>query len=730
MHIKLRELMLPPLVIATALALLATCAVAQQTDPRTDLYLHRLPSAGDHLESVAPRPGVASEAKLPSMDGYALEIRPGDLITLRRNFARSIVDRTNALLGAGVQEAESTEAALSFARTAFSFSAATTRVHDLRGLALDSRTSQVMGFSQGFGQGEGASTLSLTRSVTTQTPYLGATTTATVQGLQFHSGLGKKGSDLLLKATQSESDAKGRPRELALQGALKLTFSGGEAPFTYFRSHKEATGLDVLTEKMDAVIPIAMNGQKAIAEYHHAFITTNGVEKGTRTIHLGLPLRLFGQNASFDHLIAGKNEGAGMAETATTRLTAPFKIAGGLFTSESVYLSLRQPGVASDTLRTKLLAPLFGGIATLQHQTVSTETAAGLTEQEQLAVILPNIKVGSRLAFTGQHVATDNSVGASTDVTNVSVTARPFKPWQIDAQWQINDVDPVGTTTSTQVRTRFAFNDKTALEGRLTEAQVIGTSPNTLRLLELVRDRGNSAFGLRAGVAYYGAAGVEMDDAHRFEITAGKPSSLALTASYSEYNPNTFARYPTDPTLAVSLQHGDPSRFAVRLRYEDQAARLEPLEAIEVAMKALGGTLQMSYQANPLGPDGKTVRDATQYDASIGRKLFGDLNLQLGYRHVDYDQATDLTAEHFRIQLDGGQEARGGKFALAYLSGDFAPRSTSPSVVTPGSTLDLSYARTWGSAGRVTLSIKRHTAASANLGDDSTEGRVEFTTAF
>jgi len=732
MQIKLRELIKPLVMIAAAVALTAGCAVAQEVPDRAEFYLHHLNSAAGHLESVIPGSlGPSTVGPMATPDSYDIEFRPGDLLSLRRSSSRTIVDRASAILGTAFQENATTEAALNLSsHTAFSFSSTTTSVSDIRGLALDSRTSQVMGLTQTFGQGEGASGLSLTQTVTTQSPRQGKSTTSTVRAMEFHSGLSKT-SDLMLKASQSQSDVPGGLRETNFQGALKLGFSGGEGPFAYTRHLREVGVTDILTEKIDAAIPIAMYGRTAIAEYHSAFTTTNsGVAIGTRTTHLGLPLRLFGQSANFDHLIVGQDKGAGMVETATSRLTTPFKIGGSLFTTEGAFISLRQPGVASDTLLTKLVAPLAGGTATLQHQTVTTETATGVVEQEQLAMILPTFKIGRHLSLTGQRVSTDTHGVMDQDVTNLSLVAQPLRPWQIEAQCQINDQSSSPTTTSTQLHTRIALNQKTALEGRLSEAQVPGASPNILRLVEFVHDRGNSGFGLRAGLASYEAPGVQIDGARRMEISAGKPSGLALTASYSEYNPSGFARYAAEPTIAVALQHGDPSHFAVRLRYEDQAARIEPLEAVEVAMKALGGTVQMSYQSNPLGPDGKTVRRADQYEASIGRKLFGDLNLQVGYRYLQYQDATTLTDEHFRIQLDGGREARGGKLAVAFSSGDFVPGRGTPSVVTPGSILDITYAHTWGGSGRLSLIVKHRTAASPTLGDDSTEGRLEFSSVF
>jgi len=233
---------------------------------------------------------------------------------------------------------------------------------------------------------------------------------------------------------------------------------------------------------------------------------------------------------------------------------------------------------------------------------------------------------------------------------------------------------------------------------------------------------------LRAGLASYEVPGATVENARRFEVAMGAPKTVAVSAAYSEYDPSSFSRLTGDGTVAVSLQHGSTDTFSVRCRYEDQPTRIEPLRAVELSMKALGGSVQLSYAANPLDPAGKVVRQASQYEAAVGRKIMGDVNLELGYRYLAYDD-DGAADQNIRIKLDGGKEDAGGKLALAFFTGDFT-RASGATATTIGSLLDLSYSHKWGTNGRISLSVKRQTAATASLGDDTTEGRLEINACF
>jgi hypothetical protein len=468
-------------------------------------------------------------------------------------------------------------------------------------------------------------------------------------------------------------------------------------------------------------------GAKVIAEHHSLFTETGTALDQTRTTHLLVPLAMVNKTTSVDYTILGQDKGAGLIETRTAKFLNPLRISGRTFGAEETYITLRQAGSSTDTLLTKLSAPLAGGQAVIQRQTVTTATAAGETEQRQLSVVLPQIKVGDNLSVQAQRTSNE-VVGTSTeDVTNFSVTAQPVKPLQVEARYQIDDKGDLQAVKSRQLHTKWLVAKDLSVQGHLTQSEIAGGTENALQLVEVVRDRDKSGVGLRAGLASYQTPDQQVEGARRVEIAAGQPSGLAVSAAYSEYDAASMARYPDDALVALSVQHGDPKDFAVRWRYEDQPTRVAPLQAVDVAMPALGGSLQMSYQSNPMAPDGKTVRQACQYDATLGRKVCRDVNLQVGYRYLDYNEQ-DLVDRNIRIQLDGGKETGIGKLALAYYTGDFCVPK--PNELTPGSTLDLSYARAWGDNSKLTLTVQRKTAPLNTFIDTATEGRLELSMGF
>lgn len=705
------------------LVLPVACAYAQSNDDRGAFY-NTLRSVVGNLESVAPTGMVnPSNVAMPTLDTYDLNFAPNELLSLRRSFKRSALDNASLPLGVSFQENSNIEASLNLtSRTGLSFSSTDTEVKDIAGLVINSNRVNVMGLAQTFGAGVSASSLNLTRTVTTTSAALGVAKTTEVQALDFKTGLAKD-TGLAVKASRTNNDDPRALQEQALQTVLNLKFSGGSSPLSFSTSQKQINGNEIFTEKADLAIPVAMRGSKAIAEYHSAYTLTNGVLNKLRTTHMMVPIGLLGQAGSVDYSIVGQAKGTSLSETRTAKFVNPFKIAGRTFGAEETLISLSRPDSTTDTLHTKFVAPLAGGQAVIQRQTVTVATSSGLTEQRQISVVLPTIKM-DRMAVTAQRVSNEVVGKSQQEVTNVNVTAQPIKPLHIEARYQLNDRGLETEALMTrELHTKLAINKGTSLQGHLTEAEVAGASSNILRLVELVRDRGNSSgLGLRAGFASYGRPGAQLDDARRVEVIAGKPSALAISAAYSEYDVNSITPYGTDATVALALQHGDPSRFALRYRYEDQPTRIQPLKAVDVAMPALGGALTVSYQSNPMAPDGKTVRQADQWDATLGRKVFGAANLQLGYRYTDYNEV-DNVDQNISIKLDSGKEAAGGKLTIAYLTGEFCTVKNAP---LPGSMFDLTYSRTWGSSDRFNLTLSRRNPLPNSFNDSTTEARLEY----
>ncbi|MHB8996290.1 MAG: hypothetical protein ACYC63_13680 [Armatimonadota bacterium] len=708
-----------------AVWLLAVCVPAlAQTDSRA-LYLESIRNSIEHLESISPQTMDDGQVRAPDPDKY--EFTYNGAVSLRRNFARTATEVDSAPMGYGFLENTVTEAGLNVgARTGLSFSSTVSRTNDLWGTLLNEKQVDVYGLKQSIGSGVSSTALGFTRNVTRNSPHLGLETTTRTDAFSFATGL-RRSNDLKLSFTDTEIDTPGGHTESVFQASYTPKFSGGDGPLSLVRTERLINGVSTEIEKIDLTAPFLWGGLKAVAEHHSTETFSGNLLTKLRTTHVLLPLGVIGKGVSADFLVAGSDKGTGMVETQTAKLVNPFRIAGRTYTAEETYITLHQPGLESQTLMTKLCAPLAGGQAVIQRQTVDTETATGTTEQRQLSVVLPTIKVGDHVSVQAQRLKTETVGVSSQSLTNVNLTARPAECLQLEARYQVDDKHDLEPLENRQLHTSWALAKNLTLQGHLTEAEVAGGSANLLRLVELVRDRGTSGLGLRAGLASYETPDQAVDGARRVEVHAGKPSGLAVSAAYSEYDAKTFAQYPDDALVALSVQHGDPKEFSLRWRYEDQPTRVAPLKAVDMQMPALGGNLQMSYYANPLAPDGKTVRQAEQYEAALGRKLFGDVTLQLGYRYLDYTE-TDLVDQNIRIQLDGGKEDGVGKMAISFLTGDFCtPR---PNEVTPGSSLNVSYSRAWGDNSKLILTLQRRTPPVGIDAEDNTEGRLELSMGF
>ncbi|MEN6641896.1 MAG: hypothetical protein ABFE08_05565 [Armatimonadia bacterium] len=716
------------LLLALVACFLATGAAVAEDLDRATFYLRDIRPVVERLESVSPQNLDGTTNGPQTLDGnYTFDMNPGELMSLRRSFTRSLIDSNTNALKVALQEDTKTEGDLTLSsHFGLSFSSVDTEMKSLLGLSLGSSHSTVMGLQQSFGSGDAASALSLKRTVTSSEALDGSATTTRLEALEFKSGLTKR-QELSLKASRSESDALGAPREINLQGVFTTHFSGGDGPMSFSRTEKILNGLESTSQKLDLSMPLAVNGGKGLIEHHSVLSESGTAFSQQRTSHFLLPTKLLGQTGLVDYALVTDDKGAGVSESRTAKLVNPFTVGGKTYGLEESLVTLDQPTQTTETFVTSLTAPVRGVQASLQRQTVTVTTATGETEQQKLALVLPSVKISDRLSVGGQRVSTDNTGTNDQDLTDLNVSVSPLKPWQVQAKYTTDDKGPLATSQTRQLLSKLALGDKLRLEGRLTESEAPGVD-SSLKLVEIVRDRGNSGLGLRAGFASFGALSQDIDAARRIEVCAGKPSALAISAAYSEYDPNSFTRFADDQTVALSVQHGDPNDLALRWRYEDQPTRVEPLQAVDLAMEALGGKLQVSYQSNPTTPDGKGVRQAAQYDASLGRKLFGEVNLQLGFRYLDYSN-TDLIDQHYRIQMDGGNEARGGKIALSYFTGDFCPTSTT-SDPTPGSKLDLTYSRLWGDEGKLKLTLQRQTPAPNTLTEGKTEGLLEYSRVF
>jgi hypothetical protein len=537
------------------------------------------------------------------------------------------------------------------------------------------------------------------------------------------------GNDYKLEYTiQGDDVGKGLLETRTTTLDIPFQVDGKAVPKTWSYVRSEGPVKDVATrgQKLDVEVPLAIGAMRGTAAHHGSFTYLNGTHTEVRDTTVSLPLKLWGKEIGFSHVIHGEDKGGGLAEIKTTTFTNPFSLFGREFGAEEVFTSVRQGGVYTSKVLGKLTAPMFGGRAAMHRQVVKTFTPASRGEQRQTAVTLPTIKLSKNLALRGlRHVSTDTVGVGGNNVTNLGMVMQPLDPLSLEAKYTINDGGmKAPTLTQTQWLGTWKMTHNLQLQGQLNTADVAGAPANSRKILELVRDRGDSLIGLRAALVAYGAPAGAPEDAHSVEITLGKPEKLALTAGFSEYDPKTRNSLANDAIVALALEHGRPEKLSFRWRYEDQPKRVAPAKGFDLAMPALGGTFQLTYVANPMTADGKAVRQAEQYDASLERKLGDLVSLKLGYRYLD-SRVPDLVDQYVRVQLDGGEVDGWGKIALAYQTGDFCKPDPGKKVP-PGSALDLSFTRSWDETGQMTLNLMRRTAPKNQFTDGLVEGRLEY----
>lgn len=696
-----------------------------------DFYLESIRPTMTHLESVNPRDGslLPGDNFVPDPDSYRLDLGAGP-VNFSRSFERKRADDVTGIgipLGVSFRESMATNVGLNIGQTtSMSFTSTTQERKDLRDFTIDSTTTSIMGLQQTFGGGHSASAFTMTRKIVDQASLNKASTRFTTDSFSFKSGIAE-GWDLSVSALQ-ETGEGGALEHIRKDLAANFQFplSGGAAPMGFSRSHQVVNGREIKNEKVDIVLPFAFNGGQLVAEHHSDFTNRHGVHTKKRTTQFTAPMRLFGQDGNLAHTVFAEDKGQGQVETRTSQLVSPFKIGDKVFGVENTMVSLRTATSEQDTMTSKLSAPLWGGQATLQRQTVTRPTETGDWVQRQMAFTLPAYRIADMVSLQGQRIHTDTPGNLTNKVTNLNITAQPLEPLRIQAQYLVNDSGPQKQVRTRKVHSTWAAGDRLSIQGQYSEIDNPGISPTTFRLVEIVRPRSGNGLGLTAGLASWGQHNKQIDDGRRVELVVGNPKGLAVRAGYAEYDIKKNTPYDDDAVVAIAVEHGTPERFLVRWRYEDAVGRVAPYRVIDLAMPVLGGSLALGFSDNPVGPD-NVIRQAEQYDATLRRTIFSDVNMEVGYRYLDYD--SDEVDKFMRIKLDGGQERRGGKIALVYHTGDFS-YDPKKKQLSPESTLDLSYSRVWGPDTRINLTLSRQTSPVVRFDGDNIEARMEYKVVF
>jgi len=315
------------------------------------------------------------------------------------------------------------------------------------------------------------------------------------------------------------------------------------------------------------------------------------------------------------------------------------------------------------------------------------------------------------------------------------VEARPLDRLSIQARMENQTADPGVDTSTQQVLTELGLFGNFALRTRM-DSTTRSDQPDATSLsqVQLRADQPKGGgVGLLVGATSWDAPGKPQTDGTDLRLTLGNEGKGLGAVSYqvTEYDPDKLTMYQ-DPLVRVSFSHARPQSLSLKLGLADQQGRTEPERDLEMGIPALGGAFTVAYAENPLDRQGKNVMLGNRWDATLTRKVMGDIDMKLKYRYYDLD-APLLDQEaltYMQVELAGGAENKGGKIALGFCQGDFVPQPD-PKKSVPMSVLDLSYSRRWSDAGRFVVTVSHVLPAIDSKNQDpEMQGRLEYVTAW
>ena len=711
------------LLLITVTVLLAVAAAGPALCESADaIYLESLWPTHQRLGGASGMlAGTADGAATPNLHQYDFEFALSENLDLQRNFNRTAVtqDLMNGAFPLAVGFVEKTTTKLDwspFARSSFFYNDTVTDTKNFQDILMNSTQSTAMGFSQGFGGGASASSMSFSRTVNVTNEPLKPELRSQVEKFDFASGL-SEGWDFKMHFYNTEDNRTGGYYQRDYAAALQAPMSGGTGSLSMAGLRTVANDVETKRWTFDVVAPFAVRGGKAFAE-HHIDYQPGGKNFDKHIVtKFGAPLGFFGAQGTIEHTIDEVLKAAALTETRTTVLTAPFTIDGKQIGHTETLTSVTSNGTKTDTFRTDLSVPIEGGRATLER--VVTSKPIGDDEewkQKQTVIKTPKLEIGDFGQLSAQRKTVEIVGEKTTELDTVNFSATPLKPLTLEAMWVLQDDTTTAAVKTQHLDGRWKLGGNSSLVYNYQEQEVIDAAPTTARRLTLQTQHGQS-LQLSAGYITYGAEGTETDPAAKLGVVLGKPEHIQMTATYAEYDESKFTTLGEEPNVSLTLKHSPAADKSIQLTFADQPGRSEPERGINVGFGALGGTLTLGYSQNGLGLD-KKVRLADVYNAELKSKVFGGLDLDLGLRLCDFDEVDADSEQHYRLGLSGGDENRGGKLTFAYKSGEWLWPDEKKAQTMPASVLDLSYSRSWQGRGRLSLTLSRQAAPESRPYED------------
>lgn len=519
--------------------------------------------------------------------------------------------------------------------------------------------------------------------------------------------------------------------------ALPFDFLGHTASFTH---RSDGTQIDGAVQKKarttSLMLPLAAVSEGASLSY-----VVQGAEEVGKTPHtevrtakLLMPFSFSGTPVDTELMRVTTHTPSGATRQLSALAKAPVTMVGREVATEAQYLAIERPdGSERDQMRMRMAVPFKPGPLVVQRTATTDTTPAGEeAETRVLTVAAPRVPVHERASVQADMEIKDLPQGEEHRTTHFNVQTQPTSDLSVSADYRLRELGETGEIADRRLDAAYALSDRLSLNARYLDREQLDKSPYIQRTMLLERRTSDPAdLRLRAGMTATDTGDAQGDALHLVEMAFGDPRKLGLSLKYQEYDEQKLTDLG-DPIIHLGLQSGDPRSFHWEVGYEDFKDRPAPRRHYGVGLPIGDTSLRLALHQNeidPTDPKRKRVRVADVYEAGVSSTVFGDVDLDFGYRYCEYPESADVpdhTNQWWQIKLTGGRAEAGGAIQLGYASGDFVPLASKPER-TPTSTLSLRYEKRWNGDGALSLNLNRTTMPEA-IPDlkDSYEGRLQF----
>ncbi len=554
----------------------------------------------------------------------------------------------------------------------------------------------------------------------------GTKTSRPTMDLALPLGFISDGAELTYDIKQVERKKKPiqEVREFGL--GLPLQLFGADVSLSHLRKSAREPGDYHVYHDSD----LSIQTQSLALAYHLS--TTHGQIGATSsrpTMDLAVPLGFLGDGVKLVHTIKQidqkKKPHQEVRETLLEQV--PLDLFGATARLSYGLKSIREAGDYRVVRDSSFTVPLAGESLKITRQFTNVPLASGVKRTGLTTIDLPEFKLFSDNAtITARHAISENTGRADYRKTDIDVTYQPLAGLELIGNYQIDD-HGASASRDRQALARWHLTKNLSLNALFHQLNDSSDVARMVRNLYLTRESADNGLSVQAGYTTWGQPGEDPDGAGDLRVSFGDTSYVQLTGRLSEYDEKKWQRYD-QPILQLALVSGDPDKLSVKLEYEDHPARLAPMQGIKFAFPALGGDMKLGAVANPVGRDGKTVQSADLFEVSLNRPLFSGINMDAGYRYWDYGSSPsgEAVIDYVRCKLEGGEEDDLGKLAVGFRSGDFVPDPSDKKKALPKSILEVDYAKSIGSAGRILVQAYRAKFADPNHGaEGGIEGQLE-----